>query len=77
MKIELKHRKNFFIYDGSDSAFSNEQEVILQEGLKFKIVNKELKKHENWEYYEVHLVYDGEIWRIKKEKKRNIENYNN
>jgi hypothetical protein len=44
--IELKHRKNFFIYDGSDSAFSHEQEVILQEGLKFKILSKEVKKNE-------------------------------
>ena len=22
LKIELKHRKNFYIYDGSDSAYS-------------------------------------------------------
>jgi hypothetical protein len=43
--IELKHRKNFFIYDGIDSAFSQEQEVILQEGLKLKILSKEFKKH--------------------------------
>ena len=24
LKIELKHRKNFFIYDGSDTAFGDE-----------------------------------------------------
>ncbi len=60
LKIELKHRKNFFIYDGRNTAFKNEQEVILQEGLKFKILSKEIKIHENWDYYEVHLVYDGE-----------------
>ncbi len=58
LKIELKHRKNFFIYEGSDSAFSDEQEVILQEGLNFKIESKEAKKHEDWEYYEVHLIYE-------------------
>ena len=29
LKIELKHRKNFFIYEESVSAFSEEQEVIL------------------------------------------------
>ena len=51
--IELKHRKNFFIYNNRDSAFNKEQEVILQEGLKFKILSKEVIKHEyeNWEYY--------------------------
>ena len=69
LKIELKHRKNFFIYHGSDSAYPEEQEVILQEGLKFKILSYEVKEEENWKYYEVHLVYDAEIWRI---KKRNI-----
>ena len=61
LKIELKNRKNFFIYEGSNSAFSDEQEVILQEGLKFKILSKEIKKQEYWEYYEVHLIYDGKI----------------
>ena len=64
LKIELKHRKNFYIYDKDSSAFKNEQEVILQEGLKFKIVDKQLKQHEyeNWSYYEIHMIYHGEKW---------------
>ena len=44
LKIELKHKKNFFIYDSSVSAFKDEKEVILQEGLKLKIVDKEIKE---------------------------------
>ena len=62
LKIELEHRKNFYIYDGDSSAFKNEQEVILQEGLKFKIVDKQLKQHkyENWSYYEIHMIYHFE-----------------
>ena len=50
LKIELKNRKNFFIYDELESAFSEEQEVILQEGLKLKILDKELKEeqYEKW-----------------------------
>ena len=61
LKIELKHRKNFYIYENC-SAFRNEQEVLLQEGLKFKIVDKQLQQHEyeKWPYYEVHMIYDGE-----------------
>ncbi len=61
LKIELKHRKNFYIYEGRNSAFQTEQEVLLQEGLKFKIISKELKYHEKekWRYYEIHLLYDG------------------
>jgi hypothetical protein len=46
LKIELKHRKNFFIYDEKTSAFPTENEVILQEGLNFKIISKELNIHE-------------------------------
>ncbi len=49
------------MYNESFTAFSNEQEVILQEGLKFKIVNKEIKTHLNWEYYEVHLEYNDDL----------------
>jgi len=44
LKIELKHRRNFFIYDKNNSAFVNEEEVILQEGLKFEIMEKKLLK---------------------------------
>ncbi len=40
LKIELKDNKNFYIYEENDHAFPNEQEVLLQEGLKFKIVEK-------------------------------------
>ena len=39
LKIELQQKKNFFIYDQETSAYPNEQEVLLQEGLKFKIIN--------------------------------------
>ena len=52
LKIELKERKNFFIYDESTSAFDNEREALLQEGLKFKIIKKEKFTHEDgWIYY--------------------------
>ena len=59
LKIELKKKHNFFVYNEETSAFPNEQEVLLQEGLEFKIkdlVEKEDKIKE-FKYYEVRLVY--------------------
>jgi hypothetical protein len=40
LKIELKKNKNFFIYGENTHAFPDEKEVLLQEGLKFIILNK-------------------------------------
>jgi hypothetical protein len=40
LKIELTTNKNFFKYDENTHAFPDEKEVLLQEGLKFKILNK-------------------------------------
>lgn len=37
LKIELKKKQNFFVYNEETSAFPNEEEVLLQEGLEFKI----------------------------------------
>jgi hypothetical protein len=37
LKIELKKRTNFFVYDAESHAFPEEKEVLLQEGLKFVI----------------------------------------
>ena len=76
LKIELKHRKNFFIYEGRTSAFQTEQEVLLQEGLKFKIINKEFKHHEKekWGYYEVHLLYDDKTWKLNDKFLKSITN---
>ena len=63
LKIEIKSNKNFFIYDENTHAFPNEEEVLLQEGLKFKIVEKKKMKHKKgWDYIEVHL----ENWNYKK-----------
>ncbi len=51
LKIELKTKKNFFIYDENTHAFPQEKEVLLQEGLEFKIVEKTKMRHENgWNY---------------------------
>ena len=47
MKIELETRTNFFIYDSQYSAFPEEEEVLLQEGLKLKILNKQVIQHED------------------------------
>ena len=45
LKIELKSNKNFFIYDKNTHAFPHEREVLLQEGLEFKILEKSKKRH--------------------------------
>ena len=58
LKIELKSNKNFFIYDENTTAFPREKEVLLQEGLEFKIISKTKMRHEEgWYYIEVHLEY--------------------
>ena len=52
MKIELVANKNFFKYDAETTAFPEEKEVLLQEGLKFKILSKQKCKEEDegWDY---------------------------
>ena len=59
LKIELKKRKNFFVYNEETSAFPIEQEVILQEGLEFKIkgIEEEVDEIKGFKYYCVHLIY--------------------
>jgi hypothetical protein len=58
LEIELKTNKNFFIYDENTHAFPYEKEVLLQEGLEFKIKKKNKMKHnDGWNYIEVHLQY--------------------
>ena len=44
-KIELQTKNNFFEYNKDTHAFPDEQEVLLQEGLKFKIIEKNKVKH--------------------------------
>ena len=51
LQIELKSNRNFYIYDRNSSAFPHEREVIFQEGLQFKIIEKTKKKHKDgWDY---------------------------
>ncbi len=58
LKIEIKSKKNIFIYDEYTHAFPEEKEVLFQEGLEFKIISKTKIKHEEgWNYIEVHLEY--------------------
>ena len=38
--IELATNQNYFKYDENTHAFPDEKEVLLQEGLKFIILNK-------------------------------------
>ena len=45
LKIEIKNKNNFFIYDENTHAFPSEKEVLLQEGLEFKIVSKIKIRH--------------------------------
>ncbi len=40
LKICLKSKKNFFAYNENTTAFPEEKEVLLQEGLKFLIGEK-------------------------------------
>jgi len=45
LKIEVKSKNNFFIYDENTHAFPNEREALFQEGLAFKIIEKTKMRH--------------------------------
>ena len=45
LKIEIKSNMNFFIYDENTHAFPHEKEALFQEGLEFKIIEKNRIKH--------------------------------
>jgi hypothetical protein len=57
LKICLKSKNNFFVYNKETTAFPEEKEVLLQEGLEFFIGKKTKETHpEAWDYYEVNLI---------------------
>ena len=37
LKIEIKQKRNFFIYKNDNSAFDTEDEVLFNEGLTFEV----------------------------------------
>ena len=42
LTLEIKQKKNFYIYDKNDAEYINEEEVLFNEGLKFKLKSVKL-----------------------------------